>query len=134
MAEPDDLLGKADALMARNRPGRPPGTPYAEIPILDEVVAFHPGTDDLPVLTEYVVTEPPGEEQIAALAENIRTSLLADMQPRIDALIEQRLSDELATRVERVFDALRGDLQLLAREIVDEAIHDAVEQERNRRK
>ena len=41
-AEPDDLLGKADALMARHHPGRVPAEPYAEIPVLDEVVDFAP--------------------------------------------------------------------------------------------
>jgi hypothetical protein len=36
MAESDDLLAKADALMARHRPGQ--AEPNTEIPVLDEVV------------------------------------------------------------------------------------------------
>lgn len=134
MADPDDLLIKADALMARNHPGRAAVTPYAEIPVLEEVVDFNPGIDDLPLLTEYVVTVPLDEEQIEALAAGIRVSLLADLQPNIDALIEQRLRDELAPMVERVFDGLRGELQMLAREILNDAVHTAVEQELDRRK
>jgi len=134
MAEPDDLLSKADALMARNHPGRAPAAPYAEIPILDEVVDFLPEIDDLPLLTEYVVSAPLDEEQTEALAASIRASLLAEFQPRIDALIDQRLRDDLAPMVERVLDGLRGDLQLIAREILGEAIHAAVEQELDRRK
>ena len=134
MADPDDLLIKADALMARNHPGRAPATPYAEIPLLEEVVDFHPGIDDLPLLTEYVVTKPLDDEQIEALAASIRASLLADLPAKIDALIEQRLRDELAPMVERVFDGLRGELQLLAREILDDTVHAAVEEELDRRK
>ncbi len=134
MADPDDLLIKADALMARNHPGRAPAPAYAEIPVLEEVVDFHPGIDDLPLLTEYVVTKPLDEEQIEALAAGIRVSLLADLQPSIDALIEQRLRDDLAPMVERVFDGLRGELQMLAREILNDAVHAAVEQELDRRK
>ena len=51
-----------------------------------------------------------------------------------DALIDERLRDDLAPMVERVLDGLRGDLQLIAREILGEAIHAAVEQELDRRK
>jgi hypothetical protein len=131
-SEPDDLLGKANALMARH--GHAPAAPYAEIPVLNEVVDFPPEHDELPVLTEYVVTVPPDEEQIEALAASMRDSLLAELQPGIDALIEQRLRDELAPMVERVFDGLRADLQLITREILSEAVHAAVEQELERRR
>jgi hypothetical protein len=131
-SEPDDLLSKADALMARH--GHAPAAPHAEIPVLDEVVDFPLELDELPVLTEYVVTVPPDEEQIEALAASIRASLLSELQSGIDALIEQRLRDELAPMVERVFDGLRGELQLITREILSEAVHAAVEQELERRK
>ena len=133
-ADPDDLLSKADALMARNYPGRAAAAPYAEIPVLNEVVDLLPEIDALPVLTEYVVSTPLDEEQVEALAASMRASLLADLQARIDALIDQRLSDELAPMVERVFDGLRGELQAIAREILGDAIQSAVEQELNRRK
>jgi len=131
-AEPDDLLSKADALMARH--GHAPAAPHAEIPVLNEVVDFPPVPDDLPVLTEYVVTVPPDEEQIEALVASIRASLLAELQSGIDAMVEQRLRDELAPMVERVFDGLRGELQLITREILSDAVHAAVEQELERRK
>jgi hypothetical protein len=134
MAEPDDLLGKADALMARNHPGRSPAAPYAEIPILDEVVDLLHESDDLPLLTEYVVTAPLDEEQAEALAASIRASLLLELQPRIDALIDERLRDDLAPMVERLFNDLRSSLQLTAREVLGDAIRAAVEQELDRRK
>jgi len=132
-SEPDDLLGKADALMARHHPGRPTALRNADIPVLDEVVDLPPGADDLPVLTEYVVTAPPDEEQIAALAAGIRAGLLAELQPALDALIEERLRECLAPLVEGVFDELRGKLQLTAREILDDALHAALERELRRR-
>jgi hypothetical protein len=134
MAEPEDLLGKADALMARHRPGRTPSEPYAEIPLLDEVVDLPAEIDDLPVLTELAEPAPFDEEQLEALAASIRASLLAALQPGIDQLIEERLKEALAPRVERVFDDLRGDLQLIAREILSDAINATVEQELDRRK
>ena len=134
MAEPEDLLSKADALMARHRPARTGAEPYAEIPVLDEVVDLPPESDDPPLLTELAEPAPLDEEQIEALAASIRASLLAALQPEIDTLIEERLKEALAPRVERIFDDLRGDLQLIAREILSDAINIAVEQERERRK
>jgi len=129
MAEPDDLLSKADALMARHHPGRAPAAQYGEIPVLDEVVDFAPESDEPPVLTEYVVHAPPDEEQIKALAASIRASLLARLQPEIDALIDERLNESLSPLIETMFDELRGELRLIARKTLGDAIHAAVEQE-----
>jgi hypothetical protein len=133
-SESEDLLSKADALMARHRPPRTAAEPHAEIPVLDEVVGLPPDGDDLPVLTEIVLPAPLDEEQIQALAASIGASLLAGLQPEIDALIEERLKDSLSPLVERIVHELRGDLQRIAREILGEAIHTAVEQELDRRK
>lgn len=133
MAEPEDLLGKADALMARHRPPRIAAEPDTGIPVLDEVVELTGDGDDLPVLTELVLPPRGGEEQIKALVQSIRESLLAGLHPEIDALIEERLKDGLSPLVERMFHELRGDLQLIAREILGDAIHSAVEQELERR-
>ena len=133
-SEPDDLLSKADALMARHHPGRAPAAQYAEIPVLDEVVDLAPEADDLPLLTEYVLPAAPDEEQIRALADSIRSSLLAGLQPEIDALIDERLKQSLSPLIERMFEELRGDLQLIARELLGDAIRSAVEQELDRRK
>jgi hypothetical protein len=134
MAKPEDLLSKADALMARHRPARTGAEPYAELPVLDEVVDLPPESDDPPLLTELAGPAPLDQEQIEALAASIRASLLAALQPEIDTLIEERLKKGLAPRVERIFDDLRGDLQLIAREILSDAINSAVEQELDRRK
>ena len=134
MAEPEDLLSKADALMSRHRPARTAAEPYADIPVLDEVVEFPRESVDLPLLTELPRPAPPDEEQIEALAARIRASLLAALQPGIAALIEERLKEDLAPRVERIFDDLRGDLQLIAREILSDTINTAVEQELERRR
>jgi hypothetical protein len=134
MAEPDDLLGKADALMARHHPGRAPAVPYAEIPVLEEVVDLAPEDDEPPLLTEYVVHAPPDEEKIKALAADMRASLLAGLLPEIDALIDEHLKQSLSPLVERMFNELRGELQLIAREALGDAIRTAVEQEIDRRK
>ena len=133
-SEPDDLLGKADALMARQHPGRTEVARHAEIPVLDEVVDLLPEDDGVPLLTEAVVPVPIDEEQIEALAAGMRDALLASLQPEIDILIEQELKDGLAPLVENVLNALRGDLQLIGRDILSRAIDRAIGQELARRK
>ena len=102
--------------------------------MLDEVVDLPPVSDDPPVLTELAGPAPLDEEQIEALAASIRAWLLAALQPEINTLIEERLKQGLAPRVERIFDDLRGDLQQIAREILSDTINTAVEQELERRK
>jgi hypothetical protein len=134
MAEPEDLLSKADALMARHRLTRTGSEPYTEIPILDEVVDLPRASDDLPWLTERVGPASLDEKQTEALAAGIRASLLAALQPEIDSQIEARLKEDLASLVERRLDELRDDLQLLARTILSDAINTALEKELERRK
>ena len=130
----DDLLGKADALMARHNPARATAARHAEIPVLDEIVNPAAASDDLPLLTEYVLPEPADEAQTQATMAGMGTALLAELQPRIDALIEERLQGSLAPLVEALVDELRARLQPLAREILEAAIRGAVEQEMDRRK
>ena len=134
MAEPEDLLSKADALMARHRPARTQAEPYAEFPVLDEVVDLPPESADPPLLTELAGPARLDEEQIEALAASIRASLFAALQPEIDTLIEQRLKQDLAPLVDRRFDELRADLQLIARDILSDTVKLAVERELERRK
>lgn len=134
MAETEDLLNKADALMARHRPARTGSESNTEIPVLEEVVDLPAQSDDLPLLTELVEPELVHEEQSEALAASMHASLLAALQSEIDALIEERLKESLAPLVERLFDDLRSDLQLIARGTLSDAIHTAVEREIERRK
>jgi hypothetical protein len=130
MADPEDLLSKADALMARHRPARTAAEPYAEIPVLDEVVDLPPGNDDLPLQNELARPASLDEEQIEALAASIRASLLAALQPEINSLIEEQLQESLAPLLERLF----VDLQSIARATLSDAIDTAVGQELERRK
>jgi hypothetical protein len=130
MAEPEDLLGKADALMARHRPGRTAAEPYAEIPVLDEVVDLTPARDKSPVLNERVRPVPLDEERAGALAASVRASVLAALQPEIDSLIEERLKEGLAPLLETLF----GELQLITRETLSDTINTVIEQELERRK
>ena len=142
MADPEDLLGKADALMARHRPGRPTGPTYPEIPVLEEVVDLPPEDDDVPLLTEVVESggSVPGtsdqarlrEEQVAALAQSRRASLLESLAAEIDAQIEERLKERLEPIVEKLFENLRDELQMVARDTLAAALDEAVKRDLER--
>lgn len=130
MAEPEDLLSKADALMARHRPSRTGSAPSAEIPVLDEVVELPPAHADLQAPADCAGPASPDEDRTEALAASVRASLLAALQPEIDSLIEERLKEGLAPLLESLF----GELQVIARETLADAIKEAVEKELERRK
>jgi hypothetical protein len=134
MAETEDLLGKADALMARHRSTQTPAEPDAEIPVLHEVVDLGSLGDGPPLPTGCDGTAPVDEEEVLALAASLRTSLLSALQPEIDSLIEQRLKQAMAPRVDRLFGDLRDDLQLIARKILSDAVNSAVAKELERLK
>jgi hypothetical protein len=155
MAEAEeDLLGKADALMARHRPTRTGTNPYADIPMLDEVVDPAAVSDELPVLTEMIELDriatvgfasdriEPGriepellhEEQSTAPAQSLHASLLAALRPEIDRLIEERLKQALEPLVVKLFEDLQCELQSIAHATLSEAIHTAVERELGRRR
>jgi hypothetical protein len=130
MAEPEDLLGKADALMARHRPARTTAEPYADIPVLEEVVDPPGGSDELSVLTELFGRASLDQGRTEELVATIRASVLAALQPEIDSLIEERLKEALAPLLEKLF----GEVQLITRETMSAAINTAVERELARRK
>jgi hypothetical protein len=154
MADLEDLLGKADALMARHRPGRTGTYPYADFPVLEEVVDLAAADDGLPVLAEMVELdraathrfgsdgiEPgrvePGlldEAQPAAPAQDMHASVLAALQPEIDRLIEERLKLTLEPLLVKLFEDLQGELKSIAHATLNEAIHTAVERELGRRR
>jgi hypothetical protein len=120
--------------MARHRPARAATEAQPVIPVLEEVIELPQEGGDLPVLTELALPAAADGRPVGALAESMRATLLAALRPEIDALIEERLKDGLSPLVEKMFREMRGDLQLIAREILGEAIHAAVERELERRK
>ncbi len=106
--------------MARHREGRPGSAAYTELPVLDEVVDLGTRREDLPVLSE--------------LAQDVHASVLTQLQPVFDQLIEARLKGRLEPLLEGMFNDLRADLQRIAREILSDAINHAIEKELDRRK
>ncbi|CAD5373750.1 conserved hypothetical protein [Rubrivivax sp. A210] len=110
-----------------SRPGRPP--PGADrLPTLTEVIEFGPDAVALPTAHELLssaVAVPAVDE--AALVQRV----LAELGPRIDAMLEARLREALAPALARAADGLirdaRAELLPALGEIVGEAVSRALE-------
>ena len=131
MAEPEELLSKADALMARHRQARTPADAPADIPVLTEVVKNFPSQEISggPGLPESEWSAPSAPLDAQTLIETVRAALLDELSPEIDRLVEEKLKYTLEPLVEKIFNDLRDDLRTISREILTTAIKTAVEQE-----
>jgi len=135
MAEPDDLLGKADALMARHRQGRPEAETYADIPVLQDVVEdLGASRVDMPVLTGLVPSAEPDLVQVEALAQELRASLFTQLEPLCAQVVEEHLQKGLESLFVRLFTDLRPELRSIACAALNDAIDRAIDKALRRRK
>ena len=109
MTEPNPLVARVDALLARHREG----------------------DDEVPVLTETV--DPAGPElddtRLEALAAKVERAVLERLLAELDPVLEQRLSPTLAGLLEQLMRGLRHELLSSVHELVSSAVSDAVQRE-----
>jgi hypothetical protein len=133
MAEPpepsapdaDEVLSKADQLLARHRGPRPAAR--AEPPV------------DFPLLTEVVYETPPPapaptEEQLAALERDLRLELLALLGPEFERMIEARVHERLGEKIDEVLGLTRKVLEAEVRNAVRDALAQVIAEETARLK
>jgi hypothetical protein len=123
----EEVLGKADALLARHRGARP--APRVEPPV------------DFPVLTEVVQDAPsppappaPTEEQLAQLERDLRLELLALLGPEFERLVEARVHERLGGKIEEVLALTRKVLEAEVRNAVRDALTQVITEESARLK
>lgn len=98
------------------------------VPTLTEVVSDLPVAPPLPLPPPVEADIAPEPLSAGAPTEEDRVAeqVLADLQPRIDALFEHRLRDALAPRLARVqatlVDEMRVEVAAALREIVAQAV------------
>jgi hypothetical protein len=135
MTEPDELLSKADALLARGRAGAGAPQPPADYPVLTEVV-------DAPMETPPVAApEPTGEAtrlppvdvapvlsaaDTRALEERVRLRVLETMGPHLQRVLDDRLQSSLEDLSRRLAVNIaanaRNEIVALVREAVRHAV------------
>ena len=130
----DELLSKADALLARWRSEAVAPRPPADYPVLTEVIgasaAAAPATieaaDQFPHLPPLEESPAPADAGLQGLEERVRLRVLEAIEPLVGAFLEEplrlrieELARELATSVAR--DA-RNDILTLVRDAVRSAV------------
>lgn len=135
MVEPDDpsapltdeVLGKADALLARHRGARPAprGEPPVDFPVLTEVVSDAALPPPAPA---------PTEAQLAALERDLRLGLLGLLGPEFERLVEARVHERLGGKIEEVLGLTRKVLEAEVRNAVRDALAQVISEETARLK
>ena len=131
MAEGDELLDKADALLAKYREG-------ADFPILTDVVDLPAEAGDAAPLPANPLPPPsalPGKSasldaELRALEEDLRRDILLSIQPYLEAhlaepmelRIQMQLESALARIASEVISAVRMDVSDLVRKAIAEAV------------
>jgi hypothetical protein len=106
-----DVLGKADALLRRHSIGTP-GTAT--------------DTHGVPVLTEIVEPRAAHDDATAALAREVFDRVMADVEGRLAAEIERRLTQHLVPQVHAAVASALGDLHQELANTIGDAIRDAL--------
>ena len=145
MTDSDELLSKADALLARGSSGAAVPRPPADYPVLTEVIrtsaaaadaAFAPAADGFPHLPSIEESPAPADGGVQALEERVRLRVLEAIEPLVDAFLEEPLRlriEELARRLATTIarDA-RNDILTLVRDAVRSAVARELEARRDK--
>jgi len=141
MAEEDDLLKRADALLSRHRgPAKPASS---DIPVLVEPAAAAAPEDDIPVLTEVIPAEhlpavlatPSSGEvvsrvQVQNLEHNVYQKLKRDLDQHIERVVQERFMPEIGNALDaaltRVSGNIRTDINQLVRESIEETLRSQI--------
>jgi DNA-directed RNA polymerase specialized sigma24 family protein len=119
----DDVLGKADALLARHRAARLQRGPEPplDFPLLTDVVSQTPPD---------VVTQPPADQvDVAALERDLRLQLLDLLGPELERLVEARVHGRVAAKVAEIMKRAGTELESEMRRAVREALAQVVQDE-----
>jgi hypothetical protein len=117
-ADPNDLLGKADALLARYkaaRAARPPEPP-ADFPVLTEVV-------------ESPKPRPFSDLDLEIIERELRLELLELLSGELERMVEVRVRDRIEDRVAEAIAAVAHDLETEIRRAVREALSEVIQGE-----
>jgi len=121
--ETEEILDKANALLARHRAARPStrGEPPADIPVLTEI---------LQEATAAGYTE----AQLEQLERDLRLELLALLGPEFERLVEAKVHDRIGAKIEEVMGLARKVLEAEVRTAVRDALGEVIVTETERLK
>lgn len=124
----DEVLGKADALLARHRAAgsqRGPAPPL-DFPLLTDVVSQAP--------PDAASTTAASEVDVAALERELRLQLLDLLGPELERLVEARVHGRVSAKVAEIMQRAGAELESEVRRAVREALAQVVRDEVERLK
>jgi hypothetical protein len=118
-----EVLGKADALLARHRPTRAARAPEppADFPELTEIISGAGAPAPVPAM--------PSDLALERMENELRLELLGQMGAELERLIEVRVHERLATTIGEILDRTRADLATEVRRAVRSALDQVIEDE-----
>ena len=144
MTDSDELLSKADALLARWRSGAVVPRPPADYPVLTEVIRASAAdaslaaievADELPHLPPLEESPAPADQSMRALEERVRLRVLEAIEPLVGAFLEEPLRlriEELARRLATtIAQEARNDILTLVGDAVRRAVARELEARRD---
>jgi len=142
MSEPDELLSKADALLARRRTSVVVPQPPADYPVLTEVVDVPAPTEsqgrpagtldaaqDLLQPPLHGLTSLPFSADVRALEERVRLRALEKVELRLQEFLEEFLRLHMGDLARRLATNIRSETRDDIMSLVRETVRDAVNQE-----
>ncbi|MBI2317018.1 MAG: hypothetical protein HYY28_07940 [Betaproteobacteria bacterium] len=118
----DELLSKADALLARWRGGALQPEPPADYPLLTDVV------ETPPAAVPRQAQRQPAPEQIGIIEERVRRVLEA-IEPEVAGILAGCLHGRLEDAAKRLAAEITGQVSDDIAELLREAVHQALERE-----
>ena len=140
MMDSEELLSKADALLARWRSGAAVPRPPADYPVLTEVVRASAAAADAALATIEAADElphlPPLEESpaaadaaVQALEERVRLRVMEAIEPLVGAVLEEPLRLRIEELARRLATTIAGDARNDILTLVRDAVRTAVARE-----
>ena len=141
MSESNPLVERVDALLKRHQQQAAAAqaaslaqpAPTAEDPALPAGAAGMPAAaqaasadDDIPVLTEIVDPEALPVADGQAHAEALEAAVLEKLLAELDRAVQSRLNRAIGEVVEQAMDGLRVDLSVRVRDVVRDAVAEAL--------
>ncbi len=132
----DDILSKAEALLARHRGSRPAPRPEPAVdyPVLTEIVEEPPLILNLSPAPEPAPPAALSDAELARIEQDLRLQLLALLGPEFERLIEAKVHQRLGAKIEEVMSLTRTVLEAEVRAVVREALAEVLSEESARLK
>jgi hypothetical protein len=134
VSDPDDILGKTDALLGRYRGGVKPAT-EGDFPVLTEVIGEADLAAGALAADDVIARRIQGAGVEGVSDDRILQEVLRALAPRIDEILgdplKERLEDHVRNMLQTLTDQMRMDVEALVRIAVSRAVEQVLSEKNN---